>query len=198
MVVSNLLFDALLYGSLWVALLVDMLIPALHGAATLVAVCGATYLAAEDGAVVLSRRGWWSQDSLATALSLSAATFIYYWWRNDSDLVAVVLHIGLMMASLMILIGVVAACSASYSKKSGLPLAGLLATCGGALLLGLLAGVLVYFLTSATVSLPIKFVLPLIGLIGWKVRETLKPPAQNDTLASANVPPAATTPHPAD
>jgi len=214
MIVSNLLFDGLLFGALLVALLLDTLVlsfpglysmpgvPVLHGAATFVVIGAAIYLAAEDLCGALARRKIWSQESLATALALCAQGFIYYWWRNDSDLMAVVLHIGLMMASLMVLIAVVAAIGAAWHDKSAAPLAGLFITAIGAALLGVLAGVLTFFLSS-NLPLPMKIALIVIGVVGWKVRETMKPPthrapahhAESDAVNGAANSASENTPH---
>ncbi|HEX8833068.1 MAG TPA: hypothetical protein VF719_02645 [Abditibacteriaceae bacterium] len=180
MVVPNLFFDLILFGGLLVAFLIDSLFPQTHGGVTLLVVGAATYLAAEEWCDVLRRAGYWSQESLATALSLSLAGFIYYWWRNASDLAALVLHIGMMMASLMIMISVIAAASATGQEKSVRPIIGLFGVLLGSLVLGLLAGLLVYFLTSPAVPIAIKIVLLAVSAALWKVRERLRPPAQNE------------------
>ncbi|MBV9867331.1 MAG: hypothetical protein JO316_18395 [Abitibacteriaceae bacterium] len=173
MLVSDLLFDIILFGVLLVASVVDFLFPVLHGVATLFAVGAATYIAAQELGDALTQRRWWTQESLATSLSLSTAGFIYYWWRNQSDLALLVLSIGLMMASLMVTISVIAAIGAAIKDKSPKPLIGLVLTTAGAFALGLLAGVLTLN-AALTISLT-----AIISLILWKVRENINPPVQN-------------------
>src|SRR5215213_6797112 len=138
MVVSDLIFDAILFGALLLAVLLDSLFPALHGTAFLLVVGAATYVAAQELCDALSRRSWWTQESLATALSLSTGGFIYVWWRNSSDLAWLILSIGLMMASLMIAIATISACSATLREHSARPILGLGLTVAGAYVLGLL------------------------------------------------------------
>src|SRR5687768_8526709 len=142
MVVPNLLFDVILFGALLLAAVLDNSIAAFHGGASFLAVGAATYVAAQELSDALTRRHWWTQESLATALSLSTAGFIYFWWRNDSDLALLVLSIGLMMASLMAAIATIGGCGTALKEMSLRPLAGLLLSVMSALILGLLAGLL--------------------------------------------------------
>lgn len=173
MLVSDFLFDIILFGVLLVASVVDFLFPVLHGVATLFAVGAATYIAAQELGDTLTQRRLWTQESLATSLALSTGGFIYYWWRNQSDLALLVLSIGLMMASLMVTISVIAAIGAAIKDKSPKPLIGLVLTTAGSLALGLLAGVLTLN-AALTISLT-----AIISLILWKVRENINPPVQN-------------------
>jgi hypothetical protein len=191
MLVSNWLLDGVMFGALLLAIVIDAFVPATHGVITLLVVAAITYFTAEDSSHGLHQRGLWSQDSLSTSLAVSMAGFIYYWWRNDSDAVATALHIGLMMSSLMLLIGVVAALGACITHRSVLPLIGLLATFVISLMLGVLAGLLVYLLTS-NISLPLKLAVVLIGAVFWKVRESVHRPIVNDPLPL--VPPTPSTP----
>ncbi|MDQ3814096.1 MAG: hypothetical protein M3347_09100 [Armatimonadota bacterium] len=174
MVVPNLVFDAILFGALLLAALLDNTFPSLQGTAFLLVVGTATYVAAQEMCDTLHRRSWWTQESLATALSLSTGGFIYVWWRNDSDLAWLVLSIGLMMASLMVAIAMIAALGTSLRERSGKPLSGLLMTIVGAFTLGILAGLL-------TLQAPvyIKAIVVGVGVILWKLRETMRPPEEN-------------------
>ncbi|HVF09387.1 MAG TPA: hypothetical protein VNA16_01215 [Abditibacteriaceae bacterium] len=174
MVVPNLLFDAILFGALLLAAVLDSSFASLYGGASLLAVGAATYVAAQELSDALARRHWWTQESLTTALSLSTAGFIYFWWRNGSDLALLVLSIGLMMASLMAAIAVIGGCSTALKEKSPRPLAGLLFSVMGALILGLLAGLL-------TLNAPLlpKLIVIMVAMVWWKLRENVRPPAQN-------------------
>jgi hypothetical protein len=183
MVVPDLIFDAILFGVLLLAVLLDNVFPQqLHGAASLLAIGTATYVAAQEMCDELARRKWWTQESLATALSLSTLGFIYYWWRNDSDISLLGLSIGLMMAALMVMISMIGAGSATLSNKSIAPLLGLTATATGALSLGVLSGLLIFVLTSdvGQSSILIKAVILGVGAVLWKLRENLRPPTQNE------------------
>jgi hypothetical protein len=195
MLVSNWLLDAFLFGALLVAIVVDAFVPATHGVATLLVVGAITYFAAEDICHWLRGRSLWSQESLASSVAASVAGFAYYWWRNDSDLIATGLHIGLMMASLMLLIGVVAAVSSAWTERSPLPLVGLIATLVLTPILGALAGLLIYVLTSASIALVLKLAIALIGAALWRVWQTVRPPAVNEASpqsAAPVTPPAGT------
>jgi len=174
MVVPNLLFDVILFGALLLAAILDNGVSSLHGAASLLAVGAATYVAAQELSDALTRRHWWTQESLSTALSLSTAGFIYFWWRNDSDLALLVLSIGLMMASLMIAIAVIGGCGTALKEQSSKPLGGLLLTMLGSLLLGVLAGLL-------TLNAPLipRLLVIIAGMAWWKLRENVRPPEQN-------------------
>jgi len=80
----------------------------------------------------------------------------------------------------MVLIALVATLSAAYEKQTGLPFAGLLATAFGALMLGLLAGVLVLLLTAPAVPIAVKAGLLVAGTVIWKIRESVKPPSHHE------------------
>ena len=86
MILPNLAFDALLFGALLLAAAIDSAFPFTHGAVSLLVVGGATYWAAQELYEWLLRRVGWSQESLATSLSLCTAGFLYFWLRNQSDL----------------------------------------------------------------------------------------------------------------
>lgn len=180
MILPDLLFDLILFGALLLGIVLDTTIPALHGAASLAAVGAATYMAAQELCDALIRRGWWTQESLATSLSLSLGGFLYFWWRNDSDLALLGLSIGLMMASLMVAIAIIAAFGAAAKEHSARPLGGLVLTMAGSLALGLLAGLLVILLTMEA-RLEIKILVVGVSLAVWKLREAVRPPRRNLT-----------------
>ena len=168
MILSDLLFDALMFGALVLAVVCDALVPASHGSATLVVLGFFLYLAAEDGAEIARRAGW-GQESLASGVALSTFGFIYFWWRNDSDVAATALHICLMLSALMALIGVVAALAAAFHERSARPLIGLLATVGIAFALGALGGAALLFLTGGA-SLVLKLAVVAASLVAWRLR----------------------------
>jgi len=174
MVVPNLLFDVILFGALIAAAVLDSVFPGLHGIATLIAVGAATYIAAQEWCELLSHRNFWTQESLATALSLSTGGFIYFWWHNDSDLILLGLSIGLMMASLMVAISIIGSLGAVFKEASARPFAGLILTIAGAVVLGSLAGLL------SLITSPISKLLAIgIGVLLWKLRENVRPPQPN-------------------
>ena len=180
MILPNLAFDALLFGALLVAATIDSAFPATHGAATLLVVGGATYWAAQELAEWLVRRLGWSQESLATSLSLCTAGFLYFWMRNQSDLSLLVLSIALMMGSLMLAISVLAALSGTFREGRITPLAGWFATALLSLVLGVAVGFVVLVLgQSGMASLPLKIGGIAGALVLWKLREKLSPPAVN-------------------
>jgi hypothetical protein len=196
MLVSDLVFDALLFGALLLGGVLDGLLPATHGAASLVAVGAATYLAAQEASHALEKRGIWTQESLWSSLSLCLLGFIYYWWRNQSDLILLGLSISLMLASLMLAIGFISGLSAAW-RSGGTALGGLVVTMAGALLLGALAGALVLALSQPASILPLALKLGLVAfsLVVWKAREKMRPPHENATpatLTSAAAPEAPT------
>lgn len=181
MVVSDLVFDIVVFGALLLALLLDNAFPfspTLHGATLLLAVGTAAYFAAREMCAAMQRRGWWTQDSLATTVALSTTGFIYYFARNDSDLALLGLSVSLMMAALMTMISLLAAASAAWAEPSVRPVLGLVATFAGALSLGALSGLLIVVLSS-DVPLPLKAVVLGVGAVLWKLREKLRPPARN-------------------
>ena len=180
MILSNLAFDALLFGALLVAAAVDSAFPVTHGAATLLVVGGATYWAAQELAEWLVRRVGWSQESLATSLALCTAGFLYFWLRNQSDLALLVLSIGLMMGSLMLAISILAAFSGTFREGRATPLVGWLSTAILSLVLGVAVGFVVLVLgQSGMANLPIKIGGIVGALVLWKLRESLAPPAIN-------------------
>ena len=181
MILPNLAFDALLFGLLLIAAAIDSAFPNLtHGAASLLVVGGAAYWAAQELSEWLLRRVGWSQESLATSLSLCTAGFIYFWLRNQSDLALLALSIGLMMGSLMLSISVLGAAGGVLREGSVTPLTGWFATAISSLLLGVAVGFVVLVLgQGGLASLPLKIGGIAGALILWKLREKLAPPAVN-------------------
>ncbi len=187
MVVSDLVFDVVVFGALLLALLLDNVFPfspALHGAALLLAVGMAAYFTAREMCAAMQRRGWWTQDSLATTVAISTTGFIYYFARNDSDLALLGLSVSLMMAALMTMISFLAALSAAWAERSARPVLGLTVTFAGALGLGALSGLLIFALSSDA-PLLLKAVVLGVGAVLWKLREKMRPPARNDLAADA-------------
>jgi hypothetical protein len=178
MIVSNLLFDVIIFGVLLIAALMDGAYPQLAGAASMVAVLAATYVAAQEWSEALQKRRAWTQEALSTAIALSVLGFIYFWWRNESDLVLLILSIGLMMASLMVAIGTLAAAGSAVKTVSLAPLGGWVLTFVGACSLGVMGGVLALFLGGAS-TLFAKVLTLGVALFLWKAREALSPPAPN-------------------
>jgi hypothetical protein len=163
----------------------DYFFPGLHGIATFLAAGAATYVAAQEFCDLLTHRKLWTQESLATALALSVAGFLYFWWRNDSDLILLGLSIGLMMASLMVAISIIGSFGAAIKEGSARPVAGLLLTIAGAIILGCLAGLL------ALISSPSGKLWAIgIGIILWKTRENVRPPQPNALSQPPVAPPA--------
>jgi hypothetical protein len=181
MVVPNLVFDAILFGLLIAGAAVDSAFPILHGIVSLLVIGGATYWAAQEMSDVLLRRAGWTQESLATSVALSVGGFIYFWWRNQSDLVLLVLSIGLMMASLMVTISILGAIGSAFREGQPTPVTGWVATLGGSVILGTLAGVAALVLGTPTggESLTVKMAAVGLALVLWKARERTSPPAAN-------------------
>lgn len=181
MVVSNGLFDALLFGLLLLGMGLDFAVPALHGAAFLLACGAALYVAAQEWSETLSKRGLWTQESLSTALALSVGGFIYFRGRNGSDFALLVMSIGLMMASLMVAISTLSAFGAVLKNLNPSSLVGYLITVVGASVMGALAGLL-------TLDAPIvaKAVCVVIAFAIWKARESFSPPAPNAAEAPSH------------
>jgi len=186
MLVPNGLFDVVLFGALLVAAVLDGMFPALHGTASLLAVGAATYIAAQELSTLLDRRGWWTQESLATSLALCAAGFIYYWWRNQSDFALLALSVGLMMASLMTTIAVISGVGVAMRDSNANSIVSLALLVIGGLGLGVLAGLLALALgrTGPEASLIGKVIVVGLAYMVWKLRENMRPPVPN---TSANV-----------
>ncbi len=189
MVVSNGLFDALLFGLLLLGLGLDTAIPALHGAAFLLACGAALYVAAQEWSDSLSKRHFWTQESLSTALALSIGGFIYFRGRNGSDFSLLVMSIGLMMASLMIAIATLSAFSGVFKTLKPAPLIGYFTTAFGALIMGALAGLL-----TLETSVVAKAICVALAFAIWKARETFSPPAPNPADAKQETKSLASTP----
>lgn len=181
MVVPNLLFDALLFGLLAVCALLDSAFPVLHGTASLLIVGALTYWAAQELSESLLRRVGWSQESLATAVALCTGGFIYYWWRNQSDLALLALSIGLMMASLMVAISILTAIGTTVREGKATSVFGWLVTLVAALILGVFAGVLALMLGAPEngTAPVVKLGVVLLSLVAWKLRERTSPPQAN-------------------
>lgn len=190
MVVRDSIFDVLLFGVLALALALDRIFPQLHGVATVFAVGLATYLAAQEMACGLARRPLWTQESLTTSVALSALGFLYYFGRNGSDIILVILSLAFMMTSLMMLIAIVAAIGAAWHGKSVAPLLGWIATFAGALVLGAFAGVLILVLTS-DLPIALRFALFAVGFALAKMRAMSRrtanqTPTPHDTSSTRN------------
>ena len=183
MVVSNVLFDALLFGALLLGIGLDAFFPILHGAGFVIA-CGlAVNMAAIEFSDWLHDRKLWTQEPLATAIALSTGGFIYFNWANDSDFILLLLSIGLMMGSLMLTIATVAVIGSMFKNRSIKPLSGYLTTVGGSVIIGTLAGLL-------TLEAPVvtKAGAVLTALVLWKLREKMTPPQEVSQTAIADEP----------
>jgi len=197
MLLPDLIFDLLLFGALLLGAALDGVFPILHGAASLLTVGAATYIAAQEGHEFLERRGWWSQESLWTAAALCATGFLYFGQRNQSDLSLLGLSIGLMLASLMVTIALLSSLSAAVRDASPRPLMGFLVSSGGAIALGGMAGLLALALgrDGAQASLATKLLPIVCALALWKLRETVRPPRDNSALSTALSAEATPAPH---
>ena len=181
MIVPNPLFDLLLFGLLVLAGAVDGAFPALDGAVSLLIVGGATYWAAQELSDSLLRKAGWTQESLTTSTALSVGGFIYFWWRNQSDLALLVLSIGLMMSSLMVAISVLASIGTAFREGRPTAILGWIASLGSSMALGLLSGILVLALGAPQDEIgPVyKAVAVAIAVGLWKWREVSSPPDSN-------------------
>ncbi len=197
MILPNPAFDALMFGLLLLAAGLDSAFPALHGAASLLIVGGATYWAAQELGDSLLRRVGWTQEALATSVALCTGGFLYFVVRNSSDLALLVLSIGLMMGALMVAISVFSALHAALKEGSATPILGWAATVICALALGFTAGVLALFLGQASNDLlPLKIGGILGAYVLWKLREKLAPPSVNPHFQEVAAQAAAPTPTP--
>jgi hypothetical protein len=179
MVVSNLVFDVILFGALLLAALIDGFFPATGGVVSLLVAGGAVYIAAQEWCDSLARRKLWTQDAFSTAVALSVLGFIYFWWRNTGDFALLILSIGLMMASLMVAIGIIAAVGAMFKEGAVAALSGFVLTFLGAFALGVFGGVLTLLLSSPVGLLPQLLVIG-VALFVWKLRENMRPPLANE------------------
>ena len=208
MVLPNMAFDALMWGLLLVAALVDGTFPGTssfgtHGFASLLVVVGATYWAAQELAEFVTRRLGWSQDSLATSLATCSAIFIYFAVRNSSDFSLLVLSIALMMGSLMVTISLLAAINLLLREGRGAALVGWVVTALLSVVLGVAAGVAAIILglpnngvpdaSGSTNTLVYKIGILFGALVLWKVREIVSPPPANPHAALASAPEVAQT-----
>jgi len=179
MVLPNMAFDALMWGLLLVAALVDGAVPASHGFASLALLVGATYWAAQELGEFLTRRVGWSQESLATSLAPCAAIFLYFVARNSSDFSLLLLSIALMMGSLMVTISLLAAIAMLVREGRAVGLVGWILTSVLSLILGGAAGVAAILLGSGKDYLPYKIGALVGAFVLWKVREVVSPPSVN-------------------
>lgn len=186
-------FDALMWGLLLVAALVDGAVPVTHGFASLLVVVGATYWAAQELAEFITRRLGWSQESLATSLATCSAIFVYFAVRNSSDFSLLVLSIALMMGSLMVTISLLAATGLLLREGRGAGLGGWLVTSIVSLFLGIAAGVSAIMLGLSNEFLVYKIGVLVGALVLWKVRELVSPPPANPHAALASSPEVAQT-----
>ncbi len=194
MVLPNMAFDALMWGLLLVAALVDGAAPVTQGFVSLAVVVGATYWAAQELAEFLTRRLGWSQESLATSLATCSAIFVYFAARNSSDFSLLVLSIALMMGSLMITISFLSAVGMLVREGRPVGVVGWFTTSLLSLFLGIAAGVAAIVLGLSSNFLPQKMAILVGALVLWKVREYLSPPAANPHAALASGSEVATAP----
>jgi hypothetical protein len=176
MIISSVLFDLILFGGLLVAVGIDAAIPGFRGAATLVAVAAALYVAATELSHRLEQRKQWSQEALSSGLALSALFFIYWWWANQSDLSLLVLSIVLMMTALMLTISIIGSVNAAWNQKNPAPFAGFFMTAVGGIILGVLAGPL-----TLAIGVAYKIAAIILGGVIWKTLERLSPAPENAT-----------------
>ena len=175
MIISSVLFDLILFGGLLIAVGIDAAMPGWAGAATLIAVAAAVYVASTELSHRLGQHKQWTQEALSSGLALSSLFFIYWWWANHSDLALLALSIVLMMTALMLTIAIISCVNAMWNQKSAAPLAGFLMTAIGGIILGALAGPL-----TLGFGVMYKVIAIVIGAVIWKARERLSP-AQDET-----------------
>jgi len=175
MIISSALFDVILFGGLLIVVGIDAAMPGWVGAATLVAVAAAVYVAATELSHRLGHKKQWTQEALSSGLALSSLFFIYWWWANHSDLALLALSIVLMMTALMLTIAIISCVNAMWNQKSAAPFAGFLMTAIGGIILGALAGPL-----TLGIGVIYKVIAIVIGGVIWKARERLSP-AQDET-----------------
>ena len=193
MVLPNMAFDALMWGLLLVAALVDGAAPVTQGFVSLAIVVGAVYWAAQELAEFVTRRVGWSQESLATSLATCSAIFAYFVARNSTDFSLLVLSVALMMGSLMITISFLSAVGMLVREGRSVGIIGWFTTSLLSLFLGIAAGIAAIVLGLSKHGgkdfLVQKMAILVGALVLWKVREYLSPPAANphSALASSEV-----------
>ena len=175
MIISSALFDLILFGGLLIAVGIDAAIPAWAGAATLVAVAAALYVASTELSHRLGKNKQWTQEALSSGLALSSLFFIYWWWANHSDLALLALSIVLMMTALMLTIAIISCVNAIWNQKSAAPLAGFVMTAIDGIILGALAGPL-----TLSIGVAYKVIAVVIGGVIWKARERLSPAPEEE------------------
>lgn len=178
MIISSVLFDLIFFGGLIFAVIVDALLPQLAGAATLIALAAAVYVGAGELSHRLHKQDMWTQEALSSGLALSVLFFVYWWWRNTSDLSLLALSVVLMMTALMLTIAVIGCVNAMWTQKSAAPLTGFAVTAIGSLLLGALAAPL-----ALAFNVAFKVGAIVIGGVIWKMRERVSPPEEVDDEA---------------
>jgi hypothetical protein len=176
MIISSALFDLILFGGLLIAAGIDAAIPGWAGAATLVAVAAAVYVASTELSHRLGQNKQWTQDALSSGLALSALYFIYWLWANHSDLALLALSIVLMMTALMLTIAIISCVNAIWNQKNAAPLAGFLMTAVGGIVLGAMAGPL-----TLGFGVMYKVIAIVIGGVIWKASERLRPTQEEKT-----------------
>jgi len=175
MIISSVLFDLILFGGLLIAVGIDAAMPGWAGAATLVAVAAAVYVASTELSHRLEKHKHWTQEALSSGLALSSLFFIYWWWANHSDLALLALSIVLMMTALMLTIAIISCINAMWNQKSGAPLTGFILTAVGGIILGALAGPL-----TLGIGVMYKVIAIIIGGVIWKARERLSPAQEEE------------------
>lgn len=175
MIISSGLFDLILFGGLLIAVGLDAAIPSWSGAATLIVVAAAIYVASTELSHRLEQHKQWTQEALSSGLALSSLFFIYWWWANHSDLALLALSIILMMTALMLTIAIISCVNAMWNQKSAAPFGGFCITATGGIILGMLAGPL-----ALPIGVTYKVVAIVIGGVIWKAREHLSPAQEED------------------
>jgi hypothetical protein len=181
MIISSALFDLILFGGLLIAAGIDAAMPGWAGAATLLAVAAALYVASTELSHRLGQNKQWTQEALSSGLALSALFFIYWWWANHSDLALLTLSIVLMMTALMLTIAIISCVNAMWNQKSAAPLAGFLMTAIGGIVLGALAGPL-----TLGFGVMYKVIAIVIGGVIWKARERLSPAQEEEVKVESD------------
>lgn len=110
------LLDLVAFGSLLVVTLLDP-IPSLAGLPLAVVVGGFAYLTARELVGLLLPNRLESTESFATTYAVIIVGFMYFFRRNDSDLILLVITLALMMGSLMLAIAVIGCMSEKKARS---------------------------------------------------------------------------------